>query len=406
MTKLDNLVSRAIPTQPHSLLPVSPLSLPSLDPQLSLYFHFHFHFIFIFIYLSYFITMSSIGAAVALFQRGIDNPDVEQPQEPQPPQQLPILGAIIFYLTFILLAVLSTGVSYTFGKVVTTIAAVEDPNPDVYVRIENDTPVVPESAGDDLENLPPPKPITSSLRSTLKHLTARAGRRSLFRGVLLYILTAIAINIITYPASAAFGIIGSILARFVAEILLSNLRVGWIHIVISEPSTKTLWSRIPSWRKTAVKIAPAAAIRASVAQIVIFIPILIANHSGVFSNASPHAPLTVLPGGLGLITLHLVLYILIQMPAEVTFIRVAASMLPEDDEAIVPFDRSFGGKVTPEIIGGQGKIGIVDAWRSFSWGSRMRFLSVVGKVFLVQVALGMAFGLVLFAEILIFFLHK
>ncbi|KAF4972357.1 hypothetical protein F66182_17752, partial [Fusarium sp. NRRL 66182] len=124
------------------------------------------------------------------------------------------------------------------------------------------------------------------------------------------------------------------------------------------------------------------------------------------SEPASRSPYAALSGGFGLLALFLVLYVLIQMPAEVTFIRVAASMLPEDDETIVPFDRSFGGKVTPEIVGGQGKIGIVDAWKSFSWGSRMRFLTVVGKVFLVQAGLGLLFGVVLFAEILIFFGNK
>lgn len=158
-----------------------------------------------------------------------------------------------------------------------------------------------------------------------------------------------------------------------------------------------------------MKIAPAAALRSLAAQIVTFVPLTIAYGTKVLeygSEPAARSPYAALSGGFGLLALFLVLYILIQMPAEVTFIRVAASMLPEDDETIVPFDRSFGGKVTPEIVGGQGKIGIVDAWKSFSWGSRMRFLTVVGKVFLLQTAVGLVFGVVLFAEILIFFGNK
>lgn len=340
--------------------------------------------------------MSAIGA-VALMRRAVEDPDAEQPQTPR--QAFPLIGAIVFYLTVLLLVILLSCTGYIYGKVVTTIAAVEDPNPDVYVRIENDTPVTPESAGDNAADGPPPKPVTSSITSAVAHLTARAGHRSLFRGIRLYVLTAIAIDFILYPASAAFHVFGSIVARFAAEILLSNLRVGWVHIVISEPSSKTLWSRIPSWRKTMIKVAPAAAIRSLASQVVTFIPLLIASSTGTFKVESPSA----IPAGLGLLVLHLVLYVLIKMPAEVTFIRVAASMLPEDDETIVPFDRSFGGKVTPEIIGGQGKIGIVDAWRSFGWGSRMRFLSVVTKVFMIQTGIILAFGAVLSAESAIFF---
>ncbi|EEA26689.1 hypothetical protein TMatcc_005031 [Talaromyces marneffei ATCC 18224] len=354
--------------------------------------------------------MSAIAlVAEHLVRRSVSN-SPNEPSDPEPKQPFPLMGVILFYLTISLFSVVSGCVGYVYGKVVATLAAVEDPNPDVYVRIDDDhAPLNPESTGDDNGDVPPPKPVTSSLKGTISHLTARAGRLAPFRGFVLYILTDIAISIITYPVSSSFHIFGSAITRFIAEILLANLRVAWIHIVISEPSTKSLWSRIPSWRKTFMKIAPAAALRSLAAQVVTFVPLTIAYGTKVFeygSEPTARSPAAALSGGFGLLALLLVLYVLIQMPAEVTFIRVAASMLPEDDETIVPFDRSFGGKATPEIVGGQGKIGIVDAWKSFSWGSRMRFLRVVGKVFLLQSALGLVFGVVLFAEILIFFGNK
>lgn len=93
-------------------------------------------------------------------------------------------------------------------------------------------------------------------------------------------------------------------------------------------------------------------------------------------------------GGQGMLgfTLMVLLFVLLQIPATVTLVRVAASMLPEEDETIVPFDRTFGGKTTPAIIGGQGKIGLVEAWRSFPWASRRRLLKLMLKVVLVFMA--------------------
>ncbi|QKX64528.1 uncharacterized protein TRUGW13939_11703 [Talaromyces rugulosus] len=324
----------------------------------------------------------------------------EQPDQPDAP--FPVLGFSTFVITLIAFFVASGCIDYVYGKVVATLAAVEDPNPDVYVRIENDRDV--ENPINDAD-LPPPKPITSSLRSTLAHLKSRAGRLSRFRGIRLYLLIVIAVNLIASPLAAitGSGLLGNALGQFVAEIVVSNLRVGWIHLVISEPSTKSLWSRIPAWRKTTMKIAPAAAIRAVASQLATFIPLLVASGTSLMADPTNIAPTVFVSGGLGLTALYLVLYVLVQMPAEVTFIRVAASMLPEDDEAIVPFDRSFGGKVTPEIVGGQGKIGIVDAWRSFNWGSRMRFLNVVGRVFLLQIAVSLVFALALISQVFIFF---
>lgn len=86
----------------------------------------------------------------------------------------------------------------------------------------------------------------------------------------------------------------------------------------------------------------------------------------------------------------LALFVGLQIPATVTMVRVAASMLPEEDETIVSFDRTFGGKTTPVIIGGQGKVGIVEAWRSFPRSSRIRLLKLLAKVVLIVMAVWIA----------------
>lgn len=295
-----------------------------------------------------------------------------------------------------------------------TLAAVEDPDPDVYVRIDADANAPKPDDDEDDSEIPAPqsKPITSSLRTTIAHLRARAGPWSQLRGLLMYLLTRLALKLITSLLSAILGvlggssIVGHVIARFVAEILLANLTMAWVHIVISEPSPRRFYQRIPG-RKAWIKIAPVAALRSLASQFTMFIPLIIGYSTNVIKNGGPVNPVVpsdelpptkVVAGTLGIAALNLVLYLLVDMPAHVTFIRVAASMLPEDDETIVPFDRSFGGKVTPEIVGGTGKIGIVDAWRSFDWASRVRFVKVVAKVFLMVVAVALVFSFILGLE--------
>jgi hypothetical protein len=90
---------------------------------------------------------------------------------------------------------------------------------------------------------------------------------------------------------------------------------------------------------------------------------------------------------------------IISIPARVIFIRVAASMLPEEDETIVPFDRSFGGKVHPQIVGGSGHIGLLDAWTTFDWAARVRFAKVLGKTIAIELALGLLLGILVFVQI-------
>jgi hypothetical protein len=75
---------------------------------------------------------------------------------------------------------------------------------------------------------------------------------------------------------------------------------------------------------------------------------------------------------------------------------VQASLLPGSEETIVPFDRTFGGKV---MVGGSGVVGMLDAWRSFGWSSRIRLLRVYAKLWAIQIALLVFFMITLFAEV-------
>jgi hypothetical protein len=89
---------------------------------------------------------------------------------------------------------------------------------------------------------------------------------------------------------------------------------------------------------------------------------------------------------------------LLVLPADVTLTRVQASLLPDAEETIVPFDRSFGGKVIPEIVGGSGVLSMLDAWKSFDWSSRIRLVKAYAKIYALQILVSFFFGLCLAAE--------
>lgn len=180
----------------------------------------------------------------------------------------------------------------------------------------------------------------------------------------------------------------------------------WIHVIISEPSSKRWYERIPRpFLRTWKKIAPAVAIWAVSSQVVTILPLLVTNSFGVLRRlGDPDYD----PGmkdayaGTGQLffamLLTVALFVLLQIPATVAMVRVAASMLPEEDETIVPFDRTFGGLTTPEIIGGQGKIGIVEAWKSFNGECRRRLLRTVIKVAAIIVATWFLFSFIVMVE--------
>lgn len=289
--------------------------------------------------------------------------------------------------------------------VVTTLAAVEDSNPDIYVRIDGDIdPNKPVDAVEPELAAVPPKPVTSKLRTTIKHLRARAGPWSRFRGLSMFLTYIFAQGFLL--GMMPFGMdqfIPQFIFQMVVGILLANLQLAWVHIVISEPSPKRFYQRIPGY-KAWLKIAPVAAFEHAVTGLAFYAPLVLTKACGGFDGlkSAPEdgvPPAQALRQAFTLVALPSLLSLIASIPARVIFIRVAASMLPEEDESIVPFDRSFGGKVTPAILGGSGKLSITDAWKTFDRAARIRFLKVVGKVLALEFGVGAFFALVLAGEI-------
>lgn len=297
---------------------------------------------------------------------------------------------------------------------------VEDPNPDVFVRIDNeDNDRVNKNNNDDDDDadhtvdhilLPQGSPITSKIRTTVRHLRARCGRWSLLRGLGLFILYNIAQNIIasifTLGASRKY-IIAHALAKIAADVVLATVDMAWVHIVISEPSPKPLRKRVLGYRNW-IKIAPAVGLKAVASQLSFVLPLYLSIAVGLspFDDDGKIAFNLQGSAGVGILKalaptlLSIALVVLVEIPATVTMVRVAASMLPEEDETVVPFDRSFGGKVTPAVVGGAGKIGLLDAWKTFTWPSRMRLLKLLAKVFGIMVGVTTICGAIIAVEAL------
>lgn len=290
--------------------------------------------------------------------------------------------------------------------VIATLAAVEDTNPDIYVRIaSNPDPIKPHDEEDaELATPTPPKPITSKLRTAVKHLRSRAGFWSRFRGMAMFMAYSGVIGFLSslIPISTT-SFLGHVFVQSFLSVLLATWQMAWVHIVISEPSPKRFYQRIPSY-KTWIKIAPAAALQDVLTAAAFFLPMSLASFAGWFDSASDDVPpMVALYRFMGVTVIPAIVAFVISIPARVIFVRVAASMLPEEDETIVPFDRSFGGKVSPAITGGSGKIGLMDAWTTFDWAARVRFAKVVGKTLAIEVAVVVLAALLLGGQVILMF---
>ena len=269
------------------------------------------------------------------------------------------------------------------------------------------TPLATEDP-DSIINKDPEQPIrppyiTSSFRRTVMHLKNIGGFRGRFRGFWLYVVNALLVSwlstSLTFIPFVPRGVAGVF-----AAVICAQLSLAWTQIVISEPSPKTWFRRLPSaklWRKVAVPVA----VLAVAEQIAVLVPLYIAMVAGLNKEPKEVAHLT--PGqqtamtfkGLAILCLSIVLSFGLVIPANTVLTRVQASLLPDTEETIVPFDRSFGGKVIPEIVGGSGVISMLDAWTSFDWSSRIRLVKAYAKVFAMQTAVTILFTLVLVGEL-------
>ena len=249
------------------------------------------------------------------------------------------------------------------------------------------------------------KPITSKMRTTIKHITARAGPLARVRGIhvsIIYQLLHGAIvgffsaNVVKHPAARPF-------VAVIASVVLCRLQMTWTHIVISNPSNKSWFSRIPP--KTAVRnIVLPTFISAVAEQASIYVPRALfflcnqAYNDEINENVGRAHNIAMLQMLLiGLIGIGI--FVLVVIPADVTLKRVQASMLPEEDDSIVPFDRTFAGKVKPQILGGSGAVSMLDAWKSFDRSARIRLMKLYFKVFVVSVFTTIMFVMVVIGEL-------
>lgn len=354
-----------------------------------------------------------------LVRRGFEATAKVQTQDGQyeATYQIPTYAIIVLGLSAVLCLFFLTSVRYTLWGVVATLAEVESPQ-NTYVikedkvadKIVPGSDALPEEIVDAEVTVIKQKPVTAKIRSTVKHLHARAGWTSRWRGLNVFIVYAVAHAMLSgffanmlgafhYPDMGSVFLAKSV-GSVLSTILLARLSTAWVHIVISEPSSKSWYRRVPGVKSWKNVWAPSALVDITT-RLAFALPAVCGLALGLEPNEAPSQH----PGMIAFkffvcVALGLLTVVTLVIPASVALVRVQASMLPEEDESIVPFDRTFGGKVVPEILGGSGAIGFVDAWRTFDMAARFRIVKLFFKFIAVEIGLHMFFGLVLGLEAL------
>ena len=237
------------------------------------------------------------------------------------------------------------------------------------------------------------EPVTRTARSTMRHMVKKAGFFSRWRGLgvsfVYHLCVGLCLSLVPRHNPVVQGLVS-----ILATVLFSRLHMTWTHVLISEPSTKSWFRRIPS-AKAGHNVLLPSAVYAAAQQLTLYMPVAlyivldlykVGHHQVVheFSKAERAAFVVKLIACLltGVFTAVMIL-----LPAAVTLTRVEASMLPEEDEALVPFDRTFGGKVVPAVVGGKGCVGFIDAWRTVDRTVRFRIVKVYAQLFTMQLVI-------------------
>ncbi|KAF1833676.1 hypothetical protein BDW02DRAFT_500077 [Decorospora gaudefroyi] len=325
--------------------------------------------------------------------------------------QVPPWGIAVLFISMLLASVFVSLVSYTINDVVTALCMVESPIAAITVSPSTHEASDKQEEKETLLETGPTitlvnkKPITSSIRGTIRHLVANAGRFARFRGFKIYLLYSLLAGIVSTFFTGALPMFPgqSVIGAALTGAVLANIHAAWTHKVIGMPTDKTFRQHIPAWSQWKTLAGPSA-----IATIMPYISLyltcgvamLLRLHKVEQNPTTCWQWTSLVARCVAVLIFSVVCTLFLCIPAAVTLIRIEASMLPEDQDTIVPFDRTFGGKVVSKMMGGTGVVGFFDAWRSFNWEARRRLIKLFAKAFFIMTAIFVVVFHILLFEIL------
>ncbi|KHN98108.1 uncharacterized protein MAM_03869 [Metarhizium album ARSEF 1941] len=312
--------------------------------------------------------------------------------------ELPSWALLVFLVDFLALIPILLLFQYTFKLVYPVFAMVEDENPPAYEPVPLDQSASSREEGVARNRFKSthgqPRTVTSSFRAVNRLLMANGGVLANFRGFFCFLaqlfLTSILVGIFTGTLGRYFVPVATLLA----SLALVQYSTAWVHIIISEPSHLHFWSRLPPFRRTFEATWKAVTIFWFASEVARFLPISVALILRLkMPKAAYNEPVDMDALGAGFVVksvivtvVTIVTSVFVVIPAYVVLVRVQASLLPVEQSTIIPFDRSFDGKVEPEIVGGKGYATVSDAWTTFSKTAWRRLLILYVKMFCLSLA--------------------
>lgn len=279
-----------------------------------------------------------------------------------------------------------------------TVVLVDSDEPDAPLDMPEKESLLTPTTEQDVEiTLIPAKPITSRLRSTIRHLTAVGGFRARWRGLpvgLLYCgLVSMAIGVFDGPFTYIFPHpLHRPLLHTVVILLFIRTHIAWTHATIAQPPFKHFrfrdLTRRHCWRQLALPTA----------LLCLGYPLLHRALHFVLQNVEAVAVawgnMTILYIAMAVaFILALAVDVHFALPLAATIARIETSMLPTSEETLVPCDRTFGARIlSADAASTQTAFAVFGAaWKTVDRTLKIRLV----KLYLKMVAIFLALGVVL-----------
>ena len=246
----------------------------------------------------------------------------------------------------------------------------------------------------------PPKPIpgestavSSSIRAMTRLLRANGGFKALFRGFFCLLAQKFMTAFLMGIFIGVMGPMFSPIATLLASLTLVQFSTAWVHIIITKRSELHFWRRLPPFKRTFNATWKPVVLYWAASEVADFMPTLLAKLIGLtmpkveFDHPTrvPAADGSDLTKMLVVVIVGVLSAVFIVIPARVVLHRVQASLLPLEAETIIPFDRTFEGRVEAVVVSGLGYATIADAWSTFSKAAWRRLVILYFKIGLLAV---------------------
>lgn len=323
---------------------------------------------------------------------------------------------------------------YVLYEIIFTLAAVETPVPggtgsEKYGLLDS-AEASSKRSDDPISTTPKSYYVSSGIRSALRHIQSEAGDLSTFRGLGTYMSSCLLFMILTWAIGLVLGFPAKLLKapRFVnlltftlSRLALEQVDAAWTHIVISKPRHKFWFRRLPLSFLTIIRTLwlPVVAY-ILMYEAIEWVPSLWSSSKPPqkvqnTGSTGQKGLIRVTDGPIVGISFFAVLWMLLKfflsslitpalkvaflMPIETIHRRIQASLLPDEDDPIVPMDRSFSNGPNSGILHQQQPLDFVRAYQTLDKATYIRLAKYYIKATLIKKALEICFFAVILSEI-------